>query len=166
MQKYLVADILRLIGRPDIALFKRWGRSLIDVDELLMTDECNYDQPLVDHQSVGLQKCWMKPVFLLAPSQPIAHCFDPCTPKYCTRSQTLSKRENACSLKEERPVNMHAQGLQVSFSCNFRIIYLIKLVWSWFACLFSLTLTAGKNSSKASSSSNVARFSCRMLTYF
>ena len=67
----------------------------------------------------------------------------------------LSKRENTCSLTEKWPFTMHTQGLQVSFSCNFRIIYLIKPVWSWFACLFSLTLTAGKNSNKASSSSNV-----------
>ena len=60
----------------------------------------------------------------------------------------LSKRENACSLTEEWPVTMHTQGLHVSFSCNFRIIYLIKPVWSWFACLFSLTLTAGKIQTK------------------
>ena len=129
-----------MTGRPDIALFKRWGRSLIDVDKVLMTDECNYDQPLVRHQSVGLQKCWMKPVLVLAPSQPTAHCFALAYSIITLAHRLLSKRENACSLTEERPVTMHTQSLQVSFSCNFRMIFLIKPVWSWFACLFSLTL--------------------------
>ena len=144
-----------MTGRPDIALFKRWGRSLIDVDKLFMTDECNYDQPLVRHQSVGLQKCWMKPVLVLSPSQSTAHCFALAHSIITLAHRLLSKRENACSLTEEWPVTMHTQGLHVSFSCNFRITYLIKPVWSWFGCLFSLTLTAGKNSNKASSSSNV-----------
>ena len=160
-----------MTGRPDIALFKRWGRSLIDVDKLLMTDECNYDQtpvvqkvdntihriviypvdssiqllnnwaqPLVRHQSVRLQKCWMKPVLVLAPSQPTAHCFALAYSIITLAHRLLSKRENACSLTEERPVTMHTQSLQVSFSCNFRMIFLVKPVWSWFARLFSLTL--------------------------
>ena len=127
-----------MTGRPDIALFKRWGRSLIDVDKLLMTDECNYDQtpvvqkvdntihriviypvdssiqllnnwaqPLVRHQSVRLQKCWMKPVLVLAPSQPTAHCFALAYSIITLAHRLLSKRENACSLTEERPVTMH-----------------------------------------------------------
>ena len=141
VQKYLVADILRLDDRSTRHCFvKRWGMSLIDVDKLLMTDECNYDQPLVRHQSVGLQKCWMKPVLVLAPSQPTAHCFALAYSNITLAHKLLSKRENACSLTEERLVTMHTQRLQVSFSCNFRMIFPIKPVWSSFACLFSLTL--------------------------
>ena len=37
--------------------------------------------------------------------------------------------------------NLWLQELRVSFPFNFKIIYLIKPVWSWCACLFSLTLT-------------------------
>ena len=41
-----------------------------------------------------------------------------------------------------RKNNLWSQQLRVSFPCKFRIIYLIKPVWSWCACLFSLTLIA------------------------
>ena len=103
----------------------------------------------------GFRNAEWSQCFYWRPHNPLLTALTLAHPNIALAHRLLSKRENACSLKEERPVNMHAQGLQVSFSCNFRIIYLIKLVWSWFACLFSLTLTAGKNSSKASSSSNV-----------
>ena len=75
---------------------------------MLMTDECNYDQPLVHHQSVGLQKCWMKPVLELAPSQPTAHCFAPCILKYCTRSQSFEQKRE-CLHSKRRTTSYHAQ---------------------------------------------------------
>ena len=40
----------------------------------------------------------------------------------------------------ERKKYLWSQELRVSFPCNFRIIYLIKPVWSWCAWFFSLTL--------------------------
>ena len=42
----------------------------------------------------------------------------------------------------ERKKNLWSKELRVSFPCNFRIIYLIKPVWRWCTCFFSLTLTA------------------------
>ena len=58
----------------------------------------------------------------------------------------LIVRGQAASTRREAPTeknNLWSQELRVAFLCNFRIIYLIKPVWSWCACLFSLTLTAG-----------------------
>ena len=56
---------------------------------------------------------------------------------------TLASKWRACSQSTPREKNnLWSQELRVSFPCNFRIIYLIKPVWSWCACLFSLTLTA------------------------
>ena len=56
---------------------------------------------------------------------------------------TLGSKWRACSQSTPREKNnLWSQELRVSFPCNFRIIYLIKPVWSWCACLFSLTLTA------------------------
>ena len=58
----------------------------------------------------------------------------------------LMVRGEAASRRREAPRqknNLWSQELGVAFPCNFRIIYLIKPVWSWYACLFSLTLTAG-----------------------
>ena len=57
----------------------------------------------------------------------------------------LWSQELRVSFRREVPReknNLGSQELQVSFPCNFRIICLIKPVWSWCACLFSLALTA------------------------
>ena len=71
------------------------------------------------------------------------HCslLCPCIVNYYTRSQTFEqKRECLQSNRRTTGHHAHTHRLQVSFSCNFRMIFLIKPVWSWFACLFSLTL--------------------------
>ena len=68
-----------------------------------------------------------------------------------TRRKVLREKNNLwsqelwVSFRREVPReknNLRSQELQVSFPCNLRIICLIKLVWSWCACLFSLALTA------------------------
>ena len=57
----------------------------------------------------------------------------------------LMFRGESASTRREAPReknNLWWQELRVSFPYNFRIKYLTKPVWSWRACLFSLTLTA------------------------
>ena len=57
------------------------------------------------------------------------------------RSFAVEPRQRDAKRREKKN-NLWSQELRVSFPCNIRIIYLIKPVWSWCACLFSLTLTA------------------------
>ena len=57
----------------------------------------------------------------------------------------LMVRGKATSMRRKVPREKNtlwSQELRVSFPCNFRMIYLIKPVWSCCACLFSLKLTA------------------------
>ena len=130
------------MGQPDIALFKQWAG-------VIMTSHWSVIRVSGFRNAEWSQCLYLRPHNPLLTALPLAYL------NISLAHRLLSKRENACSLTEEWPVTMHTQGLHVSFSCNFRITYLIKPVWSWFGCLFSLTLTAGKNSNKASSSSNV-----------
>ena len=57
------------------------------------------------------------------------------------RSFAVEPRQRDAKRREKKN-NLWSQELRVSFPCNIRIIYFIKPVWSWCACLFSLTLTA------------------------
>ena len=57
----------------------------------------------------------------------------------------LMVRGEAESTRREAPReknNLWPRELRVPFPCSVRIKYLTKPVWSWCACLFSLTLTA------------------------